>query len=404
MNSLPTNGYETSPPSGVSPRVRRLAPIIVPIAILALAGAGFLAYRLDSSTPVVSSSVLLAPSVISGGDGHTCALISRGKVECWGENGSYELGNGTNTDSSTPVKVSDITNAIEVSAGGLHTCALISGGTVECWGDNQDGDLGNGSTNGGSTPVRVSGVTNAIQVSSGYDGACALLSRGTIKCWGRNDFGELGVEVREGYGNESSTPVQISGITNAIQVSAGIEQTCALISGGSVECWGADFLGNSRTKGNPTPVQVPDITNAIEVSAGGGACALISGGKVECWPPGMIGSTAKSTTPIQVPGITNAIQISIGGSPCALLSGGKIECWGPNNTGQLGNGTTKSHSTPVAVSNITDATQVAANTGFACALLTSRKVECWGDNWYGQLGNGTAGGEWWIPVTVVGIP
>lgn len=253
MNSLPTNGYETSPPSGVSPRVRRLAPIIVPIAILALAGAGFLAYRLDSSTPVVSSSVLLAPSVISGGDGHTCALISRGKVECWGENGSYELGNGTNTDSSTPVKVSD-------------------------------------------------------------------------------------------------------------------------------------------------------ITNAIEVSAGGGACALISGGKVECWPPGMIGSTAKSTTPIQVPGITNAIQISIGGSPCALLSGGKIECWGPNNTGQLGNGTTKSHSTPVAVSNITDATQVAANTGFACALLTSRKVECWGDNWYGQLGNGTAGGEWWIPVTVVGIP
>ena len=58
----------------------------------------------------------------------------------------------------------------------------------------------------------------------------------------------------------------------------------------------------------------------------------------------------------------------------------------------------------VAVSNITDATQVAANTGFACALLTSRKVECWGDNWYGQLGNGTAGGEWWIPVTVVGIP
>ena len=335
MNSLPTNGYETSPPSGVSPRVRRLAPIIVPIAILALAGAGFLAYRLDSSTPVVSSSVLLAPIVVSAGVG--------------------------------------------------HTCALISGGTVECWGDNQDGDLGNGSTNGGSTPVRVSGVTNAIQVSSGYDGACALLSRGTIKCWGRNDFGELGVEVREGYGNESSTPVQISGITNAIQMSAGIEQTC-------------------MTKVTPTPVQVPVITNAIEVSAGGGACALISGGKVECWPPGMIGSTAKSTTPIQVPGITNAIQISIGGSPCALLSGGKIECWGPNNTGQLGNGTTKSHSTPVAVSNITDATQVAANTGFACALLTSRKVECWGDNWYGQLGNGTAGGEWWIPVTVVGIP
>ena len=414
-------GFSAIPAGGSRSRARLIIPIVVAAGILVLAGAGFLTYW-ELRGGGGSSS----PSMpISAGLYHTCALASGGTIECWGYNGEGQLGNGSKTNSSIPVRVSGIATATLVGAGGStwengllsgsSSCALLAGGTVDCWGYNDDGELGNGTTTDSSTPVQASGIVNASSITAGGFHACAVLSAGTVKCWGDNEVGQLG----NGTTTKGSTPtpVQVSGITNATHVSAGYAHTCALLAGGTVECWGLNDsgqLGNGTKTNSSTPIEVSGITNAKSISAGGShACALLSDGTVECWgfnQDGQLGDATKtnSSIPVQVSGLTNAKSISAGfDHTCAVLSDGTVECWGDNEYGQFGNGTKTSSSSPVQVSGITNAKSVTAGYAHTCALLSGNTVKCWGLNDSGQLGNAAKiGNETPVttPVSVIGFP
>jgi len=72
-------------------------------------------------------------------------------------NTNGELGNGTTTESHTPVPVSLPTGTTvkAISAGESHSLALTRTGQVLAWGFNAVGQLGNGTTTDSETPVPV---------------------------------------------------------------------------------------------------------------------------------------------------------------------------------------------------------------------------------------------------------
>jgi alpha-tubulin suppressor-like RCC1 family protein len=306
--------------------------------------------------------------------------------------------------------VAHLTDATQLAAGSEHTCALLIADSVECWGDNLEGQLGRVYSEGSSPiPIAVSGITNATQISADAGNTCAVLAGGSIDCWGENTNGSLGdgtdagPETCDGGASCSGVPVAVKGITDATQVAVGDGGTCALLAGGSVECWGTGEdgqLGNGSTLASDVPVPVEGIKNAVAIAGGGDSgpitevCALLNDGSVDCWGDNRSGElgigtdsgpewcapeSACSMIPVPVSNITSAAQIAVGNSyACAVLVNESVDCWGSGY-----------NAIPMEVSGINHAKQVAAGAQQTCALLADGEVECWGQNFYGQLGDGT---------------
>lgn len=343
----------------------------------------------------------------------TCFLMSTGRLFC--------AGSGIGT---TPTLVPGVTDAVEVTIGGTnfgdepHTCVRRKGGTVECWGGNGHGQLGDGTTVRRASPTPVVGLTDVVQiVAADYDNyTCARKSNGAVLCWGVNYYGELG----NGTVSRSTLPSPVSGLTNAIDITAGFGGGCAIRNGGQVVCWGFGEYGRLGDGDLPheqciyvslpskcSLVPVPaNLSDAVAISRGGrGVYAIRADGSVWSWGQGALGtgSSAGSSNPVPTLGPVVATRISAAaGGGCARRPSGVVTCWGTDESGQLGNGLPASESTePVDVLGIADATRVSSRWQSACALRAGGVVSCWGRNEFGNLANGATSNLTPSPVDVV---
>jgi alpha-tubulin suppressor-like RCC1 family protein len=361
---------------------------------------------------------------------------SPGLAWAWGSNSYGQLGNGTTTNSSTPVAVSlpSGTTVTAVAGGGSHSLALTSSGQVLAWGANYNGQLGNGTTTTTgcgciSTPVQVSlpSGTSVTAIAGGYGHSLALTSTGQVLAWGLNNYGQLG----NGTTTNSSTPfpVSVPAGTTITAIAGGGQHSLALTSSGQVLAWGYNFygqLGNGTTTSSNTPVAVSLPSGTTVTAIIGGlyhSLALTSSGQVLAWGRNSEGELGNGTTtitgcscistPVQVslPSGTTVIAIAAGGlDSLALTSTGQVLAWGSNGSGELGNGTTTTTgclciSIPVQVSlpSGTTVTAIAGGSGHSLALTSTGQVLAWGYNYYGELGNGTITNSS-IPVVVSAFP
>ena len=353
--------------------------------------------------------------IISTGEKHTCTVFDNQSIKCWG-GGSYRsklgLGIVTDNDSLIPTNVVELINVKSISAGDQHTCALLYDGSIKCWGEGNVGQLGIGNTcneiqpTQSNIPKKITSNDNFSYLSVGSKHTCALTIGGKNVCWGYSANG------RTGQGSEHNTYCPSTAFYGggAIQVSAGWGHTCVVNEDGKIRCWGGGGqgeLGNGSQPSNQfNPVDVSGISNAVEVSAGGDhTCALLQTGKIMCWGYNGygqlgIGNTITQTTPVEVSNIDNATQTSAGYlHSCAVLEGGDLKCWGNNTKGELGDGTTTAKNTPVSVINIDNVSQVSAGFDHTCALTGKGDTKCWGSGDSGKLGNGETNAQL-TPVSV----
>jgi alpha-tubulin suppressor-like RCC1 family protein len=353
-------------------------------------------------------------------------------VLCWGYNHYGQLGNGSNTLSTVPTPVVTLPPALSVAAGDFHTCAIDTSNQAWCWGSNQYGALGNGKTADKNKPVAVSGEFQFMAIAAGgiegtsspADFSCGITTRGAVYCWGYNGNGQLG----NGTTTNSSVPVLVSGLPGtATQIAAGGEHACAVLTAGTVYCWGLNShgqLGNNKNKQSTTAVLALGLSNATAIGAGTfDSCALTSADKMFCWgdnSEGEIGdaSTTDAHTPQQVQSLLGPVQaIAVNGyHNCAIVPASgqtEIQCWGDGLDGGLGDGRMQENpvTLPEAVFGLIGSpasglgvtpVQIAAGQNHTCAAVLTGQIYCWGANQKGQVGDGTQGNRD-VPTLVLGI-
>ncbi len=235
-----------------------------------------------SNIPVPVSGMTTAASIAAGGL-HTCARLQGSTVQCWGSNLLNQIGNSgiTAVSRNIPVPVIGLTSAASISAGTAHTCAEVTSPPgVRCWGSNTSGQLARLWTPaifplppGTSSPeaLPVPGLSAPAGVAAGASHSCALLTDNSVLCWGENADGQLGNGNFFGFippdgvfpATSTISPVFVSGISSASQVSAGQFHSCALLFTGQVMCWGRNTegqLGDGTGVFSATPVQVLETT------------------------------------------------------------------------------------------------------------------------------------------------
>lgn len=398
--------------------VLRRTKQVLTIAAISTAGVScdVLGYE-DNTTPKLPQIT----SKLSVGEATTCALNSAQLMYCWGLNSSF-LEHGVLAPSepgpTTPVSTNVAAFVALMPGHGSHFCGLMSDGSGHCWGRNSHGQLGGGSVFAtGRTFGGVMSLEPWSSISISRLSSCGVTTSRRVLCWGSNQRGEGGTVGRT-LGSSTGSPRQIDGLEQFQSIATGWLHTCALTTTGVAMCWGDNQsgqlgLGSTDTTVHRSPAAVTTTLRFQQLTAGSNyTCGVTQDNAAYCWgqnSTGQLGdgTTINRATPTAVSsslrfasvhsstGFGTGSSVTIPVAPqggvahtCALTTTGDAYCWGWNGAGQLGDGTTASRLTPVAVLGGRTFAELGLGGSHTCGKR-NETVFCWGGNQSGQLGDGT---------------
>jgi len=351
---------------------------------------------------------------------HTLAIASDTTVWAWGTNGAGQLGTNNITASTIPIHVVDtggtgnISNVIEVATSQYNSLALKGDNTVWAWGTGTSGQLGNNASANSYNPVQVqvsggAALSGIIAIASGTNFNIALKNDGTVWAWGLGTSGQLGDNtlVSKNYAIQVTSTEAGGFLTDVAKISAGDAYVAAIKNDGTIWIWGGNAgyqLGDGTTTTRKQPVQLAGITDALQVAAEYDHTLLTTtSNTVRAWGSTIYGQLGieeiNKNLPAAVYGFetTDVLDVSAGTSHTLLVRASDNTVWsaGLNTTNQLGDNTAIQRNTFVQVHGyndvgyLTDVTNVSASSAHSLALKNDGTVWAWGSGANGRLGDNT---------------
>ncbi|MFO7566921.1 MAG: hypothetical protein R6X02_30030 [Enhygromyxa sp.] len=204
--------------------------------------------------------------------------------------------------------------------------------------------------------------TEVLYVDASYQNTCVLIEGGRVRCWGKNNLGQLGYGHTDDIGDDE-TPASVGDVMlpePGVELTMGDSHSCILMADMAVRCWGYGLngrlgYGNTENIGDDEfPVSIVDVPI-------GGA----------------------------------ALEVDAGGAhTCARLNDGKLRCWGAAFSGQLGYGNTETigdNEFPLSAGDVpvgAAVVHVATGISHTCAITANGMIRCWGSGSGGALGYG----------------
>lgn len=339
-------------------------------------------------------------SKISLSERHVMATRTNGTLWCWGSNQSGAVGNNSaGAYFSTPIQIGSGTTWSSVSAGYYSSLAIQTDGSLWAWGENGDGQLGVGTLTNLSSPVRV-GTGTWLKAETSTSLSVGIKTGGTLWAWGY-----LGAFTSSG---QTSTPIQIGSENVWTDVRCGYN--CIVVTKNDESIWtiGVNYygqMGGATADVFSTPVQMGSATNWKKIAAKDftGVVALKTDNTLWNWgwqypAPNQAFAAYRLKTPVQVGTGTDWADIdSCGGNMMALKSNGTLWSWGLNREKSGWSGSQASTSTPVQVGTATNWAGFALSQTCAYGVKTNGTLWSWGNGYtgYGELGQ---------PGTIISTP
>jgi alpha-tubulin suppressor-like RCC1 family protein len=242
--------------------------------------------------------------------------------------------------------------------------------------------------------------TSVLQVSAGSGHSCAVVSNGSVRCWGSNQNGALGVVA--GYGSSTPRgPTIVELDEPVVEIAAGADFTCALTAARRVRCWGK-HIEESENVTSHQPREMLGLADVVAVRAGGfGACAIDAAGHVYCWGKnegGQLSGVVEKTVsqPQLMPSFEGARELFMGHvDTCARFDDGTVACCGLNDHARFDPDPPSSFNPELApVPGVGSSESAAVDERQACLLAKDGSVSCWGQNYFGGLCLGDTSDRW----------